>query len=314
MAQTGETPDFAELLVLFHRGLDRPGRPPERLIRMSPSGPMLQDEDFAQLSYTDKLSLSLALFKSYGLRFVIYAVAVGFLLGLAGAILGSLLGVNPSLVFSAQASAAATAAMLSRFLFVFFIMAVLYAFFTLGLNSLALRYIEGYEPEQALPFFLAPWTRAGPVFLTVVAWLTLMIVYQMLLAIPSSLPYVGLVFEVLGSVLLSVFINCALFHGADKLPVVNPGLSVATTWVMVSKNFVLWLNSVFTLLVLGLPGLISAIMILRGGAGLSLGPVLIGLVYWMAVSIYGLFLLALTYRQSRALTFPPSGPAATLLN
>jgi len=265
-----------------------------KAIRMSSTGPMLSDDDFAQLSFNDKLRLSWALFKGYGLRLLGFMLVASIAFGFLGAMMMNFIAVSQQTI-------------VSFVLGLVFVMAVLYAFFMLGLNALVLRYAEGDEPEAVLPLILSPWTRLGPVLSAVLTWLLLVIVYELVWALPGGLPYLGPVIRVLSGVLLSVFVNCALFHGADNLSEINPTVSLTGTWLLVSRNFSAWLQAVFTLLLANLPGIamifwVGSRALLSGG---NLMPLLPGLFYCLAVTVYGLFLLALTYRQSRALVFRP---------
>ncbi len=267
---------------------------------MTLSAPMLDDRDFAQLTYGDRLGLSKALSKSYGLMVGLVVVfGCALLLAFAG-VLFSLSG------FSLEALQGETPGLPAAGFAAFFVVAVLSQVLVVGLNRLLLFLTEGRQPDGGvLPILLSPWARFSPVFLSILLWLLLTVAFQMVFGFLGQLPGLGLLLDLAASLILSMVTNCAMLYIADRLEDLSPADAVLGTLRIVGRNFSRWLGAMVTLVALYVPGLvlvaIGAHLFLSGSAtGLGAGALLIaGLAAVLVAAIFGFFFLAVTYRHTK---------------
>lgn len=267
---------------------------------MTHSGPMLNDRDFAQLTYGERLGLSRALSKSYGLMVglvVVFGcvslfVVAGLLFSLSGFSLEALQGETPTLPAAGFAA--------------FFVIALLSQILVVGLNRLLLFLTEGRQPDGGpLPILLSPWARFSPVFLSILLWLLLTVAYQMIFGLLGRLPGLGLVVDLVASLVLSMVTNCAMLYIADRLDDLSPVDSVVGTLRIVGRSFLRWLGAMVTLVALYVPGLVLLVLgahMFINGAGQSLGAaalLLAGLLAVLVAAIFGFFFLAVTYRHTK---------------
>lgn len=265
---------------------------------------MLSNDDFAALTFADKLSLARALCRSYGLTVWALIMAAGLTLGCLGLAGFSWLGLSAEALVSLSNGSMAMESMAGQLMGVFLLIllfSLLMQVMMIGLNILVLLYIDNQPPASAVPVFLSPWARFGPIFLCLLLWLALSMSLQMALAVLGQIPGLGLVIELGLSVAYSIASNCAMFYIADKILGRNEELppieAVLRPLAIVANKPLAWLGAFGFMLALYLP--FAAIALL----GLTQGGLIVALVGGLgltAASVFILFLFGVTYRQTLA--------------
>lgn len=271
---------------------------------MSEKGPMLTDDDFAALTFGDRLSLSMALCRSYGLTVWALVMAGGLAWGFFVLICFSWLGLNSeTLIGLLNGSIMPESApdQIIRLLLLAAGSGLVIQVLLIGLNSLALFYIDNRTPSSAVAVVLSPWLQLGSIFLCLLLWLGVSLLLQSVLGLFVQIPRLGLLIEL---VLMSgyyIVSNCAMFYIADKVicraeepppleTVIRPLAIVANSPSAWLGAFALMLSIYMPLAFIGLKGLM---------AGASFAA-LVGLLGLTGASVYTIFLFGVTYRQTLA--------------
>lgn len=271
---------------------------------MPEKGPMLSNDDLAALTFVDKLSLSRALCRSYGPTVWAMIMIGGLALAFFALACFSWLGFSPELLVSISNGSTAMESIAGQLMGLFLLIlaaSLLMQLLLIGVNTLVLLYIDNQAPANAVPVFLSPWARLGPIFLCLLLWLTLSIMLQMLLAVFGRIPGLGFLIELVLSVGYSIASNCAMFYIADKILGRNeelpPTEAVLRPLAIVANNPLTWLSAFVFMLAIYLP--FAAIGLL----GLAKGGLIVALVGGLgltAASVFVIFLFGLTYRQTLA--------------
>lgn len=271
---------------------------------MSVMGPTLSNEDFAGLTFGDKLSLSKVLFRSYGLTILGLMVISGLVLGLFAWFSFNWLGVTTELLVDISNGTVvleSISGLLMGVLCLFMAIALITQFIFIGLNTLILTYIDSEGPASVTRVFLAPWARFGTIFVCLLFWLGVYFLVQLVLEVLGQIPVLGLVIKLGLSVAYSIVINCATFYIADKVVCQNqtlaPSEAVARPVSIVLNNYGSWLATFGFVFAVYLP--LIAVCVL--GIYLKF-PVLIifGALVLMLASVYITFLYGVTYKQTLA--------------
>ncbi len=263
-------------------------------------GPM----DPPVLPFGEKISLALSLTKSHALTL--------FLVMLAGWIVIYILFFLAMLVFgltpfifgtAAEPSGGALAFMFLGIFLTSLVVGFLGYFFMIGVNSLTLQYVDGERPASIIATVMSPWARFGSIVLCVLMWLLVNIAFQIAATIVGLIPILGWLAALAGLFILSMAMMCALFYLADREEV-RPVESVTLPFKMVTSNWKAWLVAMLTALVAYIPaGLVAFLVIMAAAATESVVVMLLAgflaLACFVAVSVFALFFMALTYRQTR---------------
>lgn len=271
---------------------------------MSEIGPMLSDDDFAALTFGDRLSLSLALCRSYG--FTVWALVMvgGLVWGFFVLTCFSWLSISPeTLIGLATGSIRPESApdQIIRLLMLGAFSGLVMQLLLIGLNSLALFYIDNRTPPSAVAVVLSPWARLGPIFLCLLLWLGVSLLFQSLVGLFAQVPGLGLLIELALTSAYYIVSNCALFYIADKVicraEEPPPVETVLRPLAIVANNPSAWLGAFAVMLSIYLPLAVIGLKGLMAGAPFA---ALVGLLVLTAASVYTVFLLGVTYRQTLA--------------
>lgn len=265
---------------------------------------MLSNDDLAALTFADRLSLARALCRGYGLTVWALIMTAGLALGCLALAGFSWLGFDPGTLVGLSNGSITVESIAGQLMGLFLLImasSLLMQFMLIGLNSLALLYIDNQPPASAASAFLSPWARFGPIFLCLLLWLALSMLLQMSLAILGQIPGLGFVIELALSVAYSIASNCAMFYIADRILVRNENLppieAVLRPLAILTYKPLAWLSAFVFMLAIYLP--FAAIALL----GLTKGGLIVALVGGLgltAASVFIIFLFGVTYRQTLA--------------
>lgn len=266
---------------------------------------MLSNDDFAALTFADKLSLSWALFRGYGLTVWALLMAGGLVLGFLALACFFWLGFSPEILVGISKGSVAVESMAGQLMGLFLLVMVaglLMQFILIGVNCLVLLYIDNQAPPRAAPAFLSPWTRFGPILLCLLLWMALSIMLQMVLAPFDLIPGLGFLVTLVMSVGYSIASNCAMFYIADRVLVRNedlpPNEALSRPLAIVGHKPLAWLSAFVFMLAIYLPlaAIIGLLGLIKGGLIVAL----VGGLGMTAASVFVIFLLGVTYRQTLA--------------
>lgn len=271
---------------------------------MDPAGPMLSGDDLAALTFSDKLSLSWALCRGYGLTVLGLLLTSGLALGFFLAVGFSQTGLTLATLMEIAGGAVPPdqiAGQLAGLLLLVVVAGLVMQFCLIGLNALVLRYIDNQLPVGAVTVFLSPWARVGPILLCLLPWLGLYFICQIVIGIFGAVPPLRFLVELALSIAYSLASNCATFYIADKIlgrgEALPPREAVSRPLEIVRHNPRSWLGAFFFICALNIPLLVLAVIgVTRGLTGLAL----VGGIGMTAVSMFALFLFGVTYRQALA--------------
>lgn len=255
---------------------------------------------YGALTFGGKISAAIALTKSRGLTIFATLLVGGFVLS-ALLIIGSMVFGGASMLFAerSQYSGFAFGAIFG-YIIVCLAFALLSQYFMIGVNSLILKYVDGYEPDGGVVSqVLSPWHNFMPILLCVIVWFLLTVVINIVLAIFLLIPILGILINLAGSLFLIMVMNSVLFYIADTGGP-SVGDVVTTPIRLVKDNFISWLLALVTAVVVYLPGVVILGLIMLAGKA-SVAWVLGGLivfVYFTAASIFTFIFFAITYRQT----------------
>jgi len=256
---------------------------------------------YGSLTFGEKISAAIALTKSRGLTIFVTLLVGGFVL-FGVLIIGFLVfgGIPMMLAGGSQSSGFAAGAILG-FIIVYLAFALLSQYFMIGVNSLLLKYVDGQEPDGGVVAqVLSPWHNFLPVLLCFIVWFVLALVFNIVLAIFSLIPILGLLINLAGSMILGMVMSCVLFYIADTGGP-SVGDVISTPIRLVKDNFISWLLAMVTAIVVYLPGgiLFGIIAVVaRDSAAVWVLGGLIAFVYFVAASIFAFIFFAITYRQA----------------
>lgn len=271
---------------------------------MSGTGPTLTSADFAALTFGDKLSLALALCRSYGLA--VWGLLMAGILVLSFLFLNGLswLGFTPAIWIGLADGSIAAESMSSLMMGLFclrIIAALMMQFMLIGANTLVLLYLNNQAPLSVVQAFCLPWTRFGPVFLCVLLWLALVLLAQKFIATFGGNTDLAHLLEMGLALAFSIINNCALLYIADKIvrrhEHLSPIEAVLRPLAIVANKPLAWLGVFVFIMAIYMPLVrISLMSLERGLLVVALGAAL-GL---SLASVYAIFLLGITYRQTLA--------------
>ncbi len=288
---------------------------------MADHEPILGADDFAAMSFGDKLSLTKALTLSYGLKIagllLLGGLAVFLLVMLGGLVLGLFVGAIGSFLGAGAGPAGQALAVLGLML----LAGLLIQMLGLGVNTLILGYLSGQEPDSLIAVVLSPWARFRPIFYCLLVWLGAAIAWNLALSLVGLIPVLGLLVNFAGTILYYLVNTCAMFCMADRLVYQGGELrpARAVTWPiqLIFDGPLAWLLFLAAAVIAYLPlgagvviwffrkiplaeidknpdALMDAISSFPGWG------ILLILVYLMVAHVALLFLAGLTYRQAEA--------------
>lgn len=271
---------------------------------MSEIGPMLSDDDFAALTFGDRLSLSLALCRSYGLTVWALVMGGGLVWGFLVLTCFLWLGLSPEILVGLATGSVlpeSVSDQIIRLLMLGAISGLVMQLLLIGLNSLVLFHIDNRTPPSAVAVVLSPWARLGPIFLCLLLWLGVSLLFQTIVGLFAQIPGLGLLIELTLTVAYYIVSNCALFYIADKVicraEEPPPVETVLRPLAIVANNPSAWLGAFAVMLSVYLP---LAVIGLKGLMEGALFVALVGLLGLTAASVYIIFMLGVTYRQTLA--------------
>ena len=263
---------------------------------------MPTDSDFAEITIADKLKLSLVMAKSYA-RPLFVVLAAGFVImkcfdftffqyfGLDA--LKELETPEQLLKFFTENS---------RPIIGYYLAIIIFStYFTICLASLALAYIDSDEPVNVLAAVIKPLFRSLHILTWLVLWLMFCGLCGFLASILLFVPFLGPLALIAGLTILIMASYFASFHIAANLESFGPLVTVKNSLIAAWYGALPWLIVILASLALWLPGfIVSGIIqaVLGGGIGFWTA-VLIDSIYNIFVSMFLLFLSALTFKQTK---------------
>lgn len=271
---------------------------------MSEIGPMLNDDDFAALTFGDRLSLSLALCRGYGLTVWALVMAGGLVWGFLVLSCFAWLGLSQEFLIGLATGSVmpeSASEQIIRLLMLGAVSGLVMQLLLIGLNSLALFHIDNRTPPSAVAVVLSPWARLGPIFMCLLLWLGVSLLFQSMVGLFAQIPGLGLLIELILTSAYYIVSNCAMFYIADKVicraEAPPPVETVIRPLAIVANNPLAWLGALALMLSVYLP---LAVIILKGLMAGAPFAALVGLLGLTAASVYTIFLLGVTYRQTLA--------------
>ena len=255
---------------------------------------------YRSMTFGNKITAAADLTKQHGLTifltmlagwFVLFAILIVGLM-----IFGGAMAVGGNQGFSGFQ----IGAILGIFLFyiIFFFLA---QFFMVGVDSLLLKFVDHREVDGGVVNqVLSPWRNFVPVLLCIVVWFVLYFLANIILAIFNLIPFLGILINLAGSIVLAMVMSCVQFYIADSADLSVRDV-VVTPVNVVANNFLTWLAAMGTAIAVYLPGILALFVIMyivSGSTALMILAGLAGLVYFVAASIYIFVFFAITYRQT----------------
>jgi len=267
-----------------------------------PNPPIQAGPNTLTMTLEEKIKLAFSLTKSHALTLFL-VMLVGWLALYILMFIGMLIfGLSPFLLGGSEPSGGSLAFMILGMLATGVVVIFLGQFFMIGVNALTLQYVDGERPP-IISTVMSPWARFGTVVLCVLLWLILNIAFQIAAGVVSIIPILGWLAAFAGMIVFGMIMICALFYMADREEV-RPLESVELPIKMVFSSFMTWLVAVVVSLVAYIPvGIIIFVVLLVVGAMGSTVLLFLASLFVLAcivaVSVFNIFVMALTYRQTR---------------
>lgn len=256
---------------------------------------------YSAMTFGNKVNAAIELTKRHGLT-IFLTLLVGWVVLFVVFFVGLMIfGGIPMMMAGQQASAGITIGAILGMILVYIIFILLAQFFMIGTYSLLLKYVDGQRPaDGVISQVLSPWRNFVPVLLCVIVWMAIYFVCSIVLGIFSLIPFLGILINLAGSLILAIVLAAANMYIADKGNV-TIGDVILTPINLVKDNFLTWLGAMGAAIIAYLPGIILVVIIMVIGSGsmaVMLLSGLFGMVYFVAVSIFTFLFFAITYRQT----------------
>lgn len=269
---------------------------------------VMTDDDFSRMTFFDKASLALELTKSYGLNILALLLVIALMVGLVAGVFTALVVASVSGAGSGSLGAGSVVLLILVGLVFFVLMLLVWPMLGISLKLLVLHYVNGDEmPGGVFGAVSAPWSRLGFFVLCLLLWLAVNVAVQMVSSVLGLIPILGFL------VLLAIYIfyymvyNCAITFMADRglyrADVSDPTRAIVDPFKMIKNNIGLWIGAYLAMMVLYLPAVILSglgfyFMEISDNFGLGLICVLLAVASLLPASIYDLFFMTITYKQT----------------
>jgi len=254
-------------------------------------------EDFAQMSFREKITLTLILFKAN------WKAMLGLIVSTTVFFVALYLLVSPQIEVvmvdktpQLQVPDTRDLAFMLLWLFGFY-------FSTIGLLGYALHCLDSDDSTDAITVFFRPWHRFWPAAPQLLIWLVISIMVKgVLMQISGSLPFFGFFIELIANLVLFLLLECVcLYIAGDRRATLPEILSEPPKIVMAHLES--WLTTGGLLLALYLLTAFALVLslspLIKGGLP-SMAMVLIVTAATFLLQGFRCFLSAVTYRQGRA--------------
>ncbi|MDL2260505.1 hypothetical protein LJB99_06520, partial [Deltaproteobacteria bacterium OttesenSCG-928-K17] len=275
---------------------------------MSWNSPVIDDRDFSSLTFMDKFSLAFALTRSYGVK--VLGAVLGISLGV-----GLLVGLFVVLFAGAASTSGgsfdsfgpiAVLLTLVLVLVALVVMLLVLPMLGIGLKYMVLHYVNGEEPEGGLMGALgAPWSRLGLFVLCMLLLFAVNMAVQMVLSILGIIPFLNILLVPPLYILYYMFYNCSVTYMADRGlyrgDMTDPTHAIAGPLKIIKNNFKIWICSYLAMMAIYLPSLILVVVgsiFMNSSAALGLIVMLAGIILVLPVSVFDLFFMTVTYKQT----------------
>lgn len=258
---------------------------------------------YASMTMGEKVRAALDLTKQHGASLFLILLVGWLVLGVVFFVGFSIFGGFS--LFTGLATGSSSAALSVGVIIGIFIVSIVTIFisyfFMIGVYSLLLKYVDGQEPAGGvIAQVMSPWRNFVPVFLCLLVWFCISLVYNIVIAILSLIPILGVLINLAGTIVMALVMICVYFYIAEKEGS-SIGDAVSVPINLVKNNFLTWLLAFVVIVAAYLPGILIAFL-LMAVAGKSTFIVVLAMlfffVYLVAVSIFAFIFWGITYRQT----------------
>lgn len=274
------------------------------------SSPVLSDSDFSRLTMGERFSLALALSRGYGPALLKLLGVLGFIFLVYVSIAARLMDLNPQMLLEfSRAGSAQTVQDPSGLFWAGSLMLLALGFFLapfagVGLKNLVLLYLEGREVDSIWAAFLEPARRLSFFFFCFALWFAVDLGYQFLSQVLGAIPGLGTILLLMATLVYSMLKNCAMTYMADRGlrrgDLNEPAKAVSGPVRIIQDKFQDWVLAYLVMIGLFLiPVALTGLGLYNLSAGrLPAGALLLagGLALTLAVTVFDLFFMAVTYK------------------
>ncbi|GEM_PF-5851258 len=176
--------------------------------------------------------------------------------------------------------------------------------FSIGLLTLILQSVDDYHPPSVLVVLFSVFSRLPVLLPIITVWFFILTGLNIAVGLASLIPGLGSLINLAGLLFFLILAYCLNFYLAENdRPTLIEAMSHPFRLVFI--DLLLWLAPLGLLLLLWLPpglilGLVAGAAAADGSSFFSALLFFTWVIYYLIVTIYFLFLVAITYRQAES--------------